>query len=892
MIRLREWLVRLWSSLGTPRPDADLEDELRLHVELAREAQQRRGATSDEAARAVALRHGPDTQAMDALRDQRGLPWLEDVVQDVRYGLRGASRSPLFAGVIVLSLAIGIGANSAIFSVVEATLLRELPVAQPEELVQLRWRSRTSSPPGPAFAAGAFDVFRDRATTLSDVFAYDAIREVGAVIDRQPAGATMQMVSGNFFQGLGVSPAIGRLLTDDDAQVAVQPAAVISHRFWVRRFEQSARAVGAKVSLDGVAFTIVGVASEALKESVSRARTSDVWLGKDPAPDFWVPIAAETLFATSRPGNGRRWLSVMGRMVPGATTDQVRANLEGPLSGFVLDQGPLRPGGIVQMEVVSARRGAPEADRDSDLDELLMLAVISSIVLLVVCLNVANLLVSRSGSRRLEIGVRLALGASRRRLIRQLLTEHMALALIGGGLGLLWAYWGRWLFAATALVSAELDLRIDARVLGATVLLSVVTGLLFGLVPAVRATRVHQGATTERVEVSGPPASLLNRVLLVAQVAVAVVLLVGAGLFTRSLGGWADVDAGFDPSDLLVFQIEPGRLSADEAQAAIIMERILERIHAVPGVRAVSQSGSFWEDRPPMQVDLVGDDRGSVAAGGLPVRHDFLETVGLPLIAGRGFLEEDHYGSPRVAIIDAALAEKLTGRSPPLGRRITLRRFGPELEIVGVVRNLWRSGTPFEREQPTIYLPYAPSTAGGQAASIAARTTRPPLLLLPEIRRAVATVAPELPLLEPGTVEQGMADRLGPAQVTSLIWLSFGAVALTLTAVGLYGIMAGNVARRTREIGIRTALGADRVQIVRLVTLDTAALVAIGLLVGAIGSLQVNQVLRALIFGVRPDDVLTIAGVVSLVVLVSAMAAFVPARRAVSVDPTVALRLE
>ena len=906
----REWVVRFLGSLRPRRDDADLEEELRLHLELAAEDASRQSNERADARRTAVLSHGSITQAVDALRDQRGLPWIDGLKQDVRYALRSLRRSPVFSAVIILSLALGLGANSALFSLVDATLLRDLPVEAPGDLVQFHWRSKDWFPESerfagsgsigafgrrsPTFTSDAFEALRRHRSPLSDVFAFSVVTGVNAAANRQADDTTMLMVSGNYFSGLKVEPAIGRLFTDADDGMSSETAAVISERIWKRRFDRKPEAIGSTVMLDTVPFTIIGVAPSEFRGAVP---------GVPKSPDFWVPLALAPRFGLRHAEQRFWWLSVMGRLQPGATLDQVRGSLEGTFRAAVRETDTPPALDVPELRITPARRGANEEGPDDELEHAIILGVIFCGLLLLVCLNVANLMLSRSAGRRAEIGVRLALGASRGRLVRQLLTESVILAVTGGVIGLVLAWWGRAFFAASGFVPQDLPLTFGGPLFVVTMLLSGLAGVLFGLAPAIRATRIYRHAST-KVEITASPSSRLNRMLLATQVAVSVVLLFGAGLFVRTLGNWNSLDPGFDAENLLIFQIKPGALGYDEARAAELRERLASRLRAVPGVLATTTSGSIWKPRWFGRFLIDGKSRRPIPYW-LPVRHDFFATMGLPLLAGRAFLPEEDARPPDVAVVDENMARLFYGGVSPIGQRFAFRAGAREVTIVGVVGNMTLPGTRPEEVAPRIYLPERASRshfepdAGAEAryriqheTSVAIRTAADPAAIQPAIRDAVREVDPNLPVIEPKTAVQGMRDILEPTRIVSFIWLSFAIAAVALTAIGLYGLLANSIVQRTREIGIRTALGARKSDIVRLVTAQSAIVVAIGLTAGLAASAAVTQLVRAHTFGVTSYDLPTVAGVVGLVMMVASLAAFVPARRAANVDASVALRHE
>lgn len=923
MRTLREWLHRLLGTMRRGRRDNDLEEELRLHLELATEAAAWRGESPKEARRQALIRSGGPTQAIENLRDQRSLPWLADLANDIRYTLRSARREPLLAGAIVLSLALGLGANATLFSVTEAAVMRDLPVDAPEELVYFRWQSREWFPDmdrfagfgsvsgygrrSPTFTSALFETLQTQANTLSHVFAFNHITPASATIDHQALGTTMQLVSGQYFDGLRVRSAVGRMLVEADDDPAAEPAVVVSYRFWERRFRQDPSAIGTPVILDGVPFTIVGVAPETFRGATSPSGTFNAQRS-----DFWVPLSFAARFGLRHAEDHAWWLSVMGRMRPDVVIEQVQGNLAGAFQAALRDTELPPSDDVANLHVLSARRGTMELSSGPE-DKFALLGLVFGTLLLLACLNVANLLLLRAVARRAEIGVRLALGASRARLIRQLLTESLTLALAGGLLGLLLAWWSLGLIGVSTLVPWDLDLRIDASVFSATALLAMLTGLAFGIVPALRATRM---GTSERVTIRGT--SLLNRSVLATQVAVSVVLLVGAGLFVRTLGHWSTIDTGFDARDLLVFQITPETIGYDAAQSAALRDQLASRIRAVPGVLGATTSGSFWQER---YVGLFIDGQRQPRSHStspprwMPVRHTYFETLKIPLVTGRGFLPGEDDGPPTVAVVDEHFARRYFDGANPIGHRIAFDAAGREMEIVGVVgATSMPDETRFVRESdgltPAIYLPertrgadFFPDAAARNAlyrdrapdyASVIVRTSGDPLSLVSTIRAAIIEVEPNLPMLDVKTVTQGMRERLEPMRLLSFICLTFGGMALLLTAIGLYGLLGYTVARRTREIGIRTALGARQPDIVRLVTRQTAWLMAIGLTTGVAATVIVTQLVRGSIYiaGVEFSDPLILVVVVVVLTGVASLAAFAPTRKALRVDPTTALRAE
>ncbi len=849
------------------------------------------------------------------------------MLADLRFAFRQLAKSPGFAAVAILSLALGIGANTAIFSLVNAVLLRSLPVKNPGELVLFRY---VDGPHGSLARAGENNFYLDPATGrfsstsfslatfaalranhpgLAEVFAFTPFNQITVAIDGQPEiVASGQYVSGNYHAGLGVPPLIGRTFTPDDDQPSAAPVAVISDRYWENRFARDPAVIGRTIQVNRVPVTIVGVTPPGFVGAMQVGDTADLS----------VPLA---LHARFQPGAGASrdapwywWVRLMGRLAPGAHAAQARANLE-PLfqnaarDGWVAGRAASFATGDATMPELPTLTLDPGGQGENDTRRryalsLRVLVGLVGLVLLAACANVANLLLARGAARRREIALRLALGASRARVVRQLLAESLLLAGCGAVLGaaLAWASRGAlqsWqAFGSSPNTPAVLDLPLDGRVLAFTITIAAATALLFGLAPALRATRVNlteefQGGARS---LGSGARSRLSQALLIVQIALSLVLLVGTGLFARTLRNLQNADPGFNPRQLALFRIDATSYAG--ALAATLHTRLQERLVRIPGVRAAtfSRVALLGDGRMNRRVSVPGAKPDPSLSPNINVNAlapNFFRTMEIPLLLGRDFTAHDDAAAPKVAVVNQAFVRRFFGNENPLGRRIefgnTPNASAASAEIVGVVRDAKYTSL---RETPpaTIYLP-APQLPG-TTANFALRIAAPPAALIAAIQAAVREIDPALPVINFRSQDEQI-ERLN-AQERLFARLSgfFGAVALTLACVGLYGLMSYQVLRRTGEIGLRMALGALPAQVLRLILSESLALVAIGIAAGLGGALGATRWISSLLFGLSPTDPLTYVTVAGLLILVAIAAALLPARRAARVDPMTALRSE
>jgi predicted permease len=827
-----------------------------------------------------------------------------------------------WTAVVLVSLALGIGANTALFSAINGLLLKKLPVHDPDALIRLRYAGPNqvrsdiqiygyTAPDArgrqieSSFSYPMYLQLRADNRTMSDLFACAPFGLVNVVVNGEGAIASGFVASGNYYQTLGVTARLGRTIMPDDDRPTAAPVAVISHKYWMSRFGGSPNVVGTPANVNNIPVTIVGVLPPEL---------SGVEQAVGDAPDVSVPLALEPQFNAGLNAPPSRlpqpnfwWLEVMGRLKPGATAAQVRGNLAGVFEatarmGFDSYLASLpqeeRSRSSVQdhtqvpeLLVDSGSRGIYDVNT-TDLRAVTVLTAVVALVLLIVCANVANLLLSRATGRQKELSVRLALGATRARLIRQLLTESVLLAAIGGSLGIVVGRWGQQLLPGAPGQASPLDW----RVLGFVIAVTTVTGIIFGIAPALRATRAEvSGALKENSRSVSASRSVLGRSLVVAQVAISLVLLVGAGLFLRTLQNLRHADVGFNPRNVLLFRVNPVLNRYDSRKASLLYDQIGERLRAVAGVRSVSWSNNSLMSGRRSSTGMFVQGR-TYARGqrdvifGVGVSPTFFETMKIPLVAGRGFTPRDDQSAPRVAVINEAAARKYFPNESPIGRRIgsTVEASGSQ-EIVGVLRDAKYSGVR-DPAVPTKYTPFAQGFQG--AATFEIRTAGDPVSTVGAARDAVRQVDQTLPLMNMMTQLEEVEGRFLQEKLFAQAYTLFGGLALLVASIGLFGVMSYSVARRTNEIGIRMTLGARAQDVMGLVMRESMILVAAGVAIGLGGAIAASRLVASLLYGLTPTDPMAMAGAMTVMILVSALAGYLPARRASRVDPMVALRCE
>ena len=852
------------------------------------------------------------------------------MLKDLRHAVRMLLNAKGWTAVVVISLALGIGANTALFAAANGLLLRKLMVRDPDSLVRLQWVGRNqmvnnSSEYGSltkdasgqdvraTFSYPMFQQFQKDNRTMTDLFACAPGGRVNVVVDGQAELANSFLSSGNYYQLLGVSAPLGRTILPDDDRATATPVAVISDKYWRTRFGSDPNIVNTVVSVNNVAVTIVGVLPRAftgVQQAVSEPPDVSFPLSLDPQlnppANVMNPSPSADQLRLNQPTTW--WLQVMGRLKAGATAAQVQGNLEGVfqstaragLDSYLAGLSETARGNsnnrdrtaVPRLRVVDGSHGIYDVNA-TDLRAIVILTVIVVLVLLIVCANVANLLLSRATARQKEISVRLSMGATRARLIRQLLTESLLLASIGGALGVVVGYWGQRLLPNERAATAPIDWRVMAFVLAVTVF----TGVLFGIAPALRATRMDLAAVMKETSRSvHGTRSWLAKVLLITQVAISVVLLIGAALFLRTLENLRTVDVGFDPRNIVQFRINPQLNRYDDARVAVLYQQLSERLRAVGGVRAVTLAqlvplsggtmitGIFVQGRT-----YAPEQRDSIHR--MVVSPNFFDVMGIPLLVGRHFTDnENNSQAPKVVIINDAAAKKYFPNQNPIGQRFgsSVETAGQQ-EIVGVVRDTKYSSLR-DAPPPTMYVPLLQVRSFG--AVVAVRTAADPSGMVGAIREAVRQVDPNLPMIDVFTQMEQIDRRLEQERLFAQAYTLFGSLALALAAIGLFGVMSYSVARRTNEIGIRMALGAERKTVLGMVMSESMLLVVVGAALGVGAALAAGRLVTALLYGVAATDARSIAIAITTMVLVAAAAGYLPARRASRVEPMVALRYE
>ena len=875
------------------RREAELDEEIRSHLQLAAQDRIDHGQSPDDARRGVVKEFGNVALVKEVTRDAWGLAFWESWIQDIRLSLRMLARNPVLTVVAALSIGLGIAANVTIFSFVNALLFTAPAVESPSRLVEIWNYNPAATSVIEAYMPLSFPEFahyRDNNQTLSGLIAFDS-DSTDVTWNRDGLGETVHVaaVSGDFFSLLGVRTVLGRALTADDDQRSATPVVVLSHAFWTRRLGADPAVVGKTLTLNASVFTVAGVAPAEFT-SLEAGIVPDLWAPMTMAPQ--ITLDRDSLTSTSR-----HWLMAVGRLKPDVNLSQSESEFT-VLAGRKPQQPP---------EIKESTRGlnasvfplqlVPGPFRGYVAGFTGVLMVVAGLVLLIACANVTNLMLARSASRRREMAIRLALGAGRLRLIRLVLTESLLIALLGGALGLVMASWAKVALLGLKPVSIPVQIQAptDFHVFGFTLLLSAIAGVVFGIAPALRNSRA--GLTLR----TGPQSGNIGRsrtiaVLVVAQISICLLLLVSAGLCVRSLANARSIDPGFETKNCLIATIDTATLGYSDKQSLLFDRKLIDRVRDIPDVQAASLASylPLTTTRSTIQVETRSSDGGaqSDVIQTISVAPDFFRTMGTPILAGREFTFEDRQGASEVAVINEALASAWWPNSSALGQHLTVpwsdsRR--SDFEIVGVVktgkyRSLSEAPTPF------VYLPLLQNYAA--KVRLVARTTGDPAPLLRSLSQEVRTVDPRVALIDAETMDQYMALPLFPVHTFGLLLGVLGFVALVLAITGLYGVLAYGVARRTSEFGIRMALGARWLDIMRMVLKQSLTLTLLGLAIGLALAFGATGALASLLYGIGPSDPLTLAGVTLLLATVAVLASMIPARRATRIDPAAALRCE
>jgi len=877
------------------RNDTELDDEVYSYVELLAQEKMRQGMSREEARRTARIELGGIEHVKEDVREARAGAWLDSLLQDLRYGARMLRKNPGFTAIAVLTLALGIGANTAIFSVVNAVLFQPLPVRNLNELVDV-YTTTAGDPINYApLAYPDYKDFRDQTATLDGLAAF-APNFIALEQDGETSMVAVEIASENYFQLLGVKPFLGQAFDASQNQTSGgYPVAVLSYSTWQRRFGADPGIAGKTLVANGNVLTIIGVAPEKFHG-----------LLRGLAPGLWIPLSMDSSLHVGDPidDRGSQWLLATGRLKPHVSLQQAQAELSLVATRLMHQYPKSNKGRTVGLLAASKVKSIPDADGALYATAYVLLGFVG-LVLLIACANVAGLLLARASVRRREITLRLALGAGRGRVIRQLLTESLLLAILGGTTALfLTTLLNKILTGALERirlpipVEFDLGLAVDGRVFAFTLVLITATTLLFGLIPAWKTSRISltSALKEDSVAVSGGRARHRTLgVLVIGQVAISLLLLICAGLTLRTLLNSFRVDPGFTSIGVATASVYPSLAGYDQPKAMAAYKQLTDRIRALPGVQSVS-----FADRLPLTLLIQigacapqGKDVGPIEQwlhlDRASVGPDYFSTMGIPILTGRRFTDADTASSPRVVVVNQTLAKQFWPGKDPIGRKV---RFGGDdvyYEVAGVARD---GNYRLLGESPRPFIYRSVQQAESPDLILLARVTGDPRSVYAAIREELRHIDPKIPVMKFESLEDKTRIALLPSRACAAVFGLLGLIGLILAAVGLYGVISYTASQRTHEIGIRMALGAEPLQVLRLVLRQSLLLTFIGIAIGLAAALAATRVLSVMLYGVSPTDPLTFASIVALLVSVALAACSIPARRAMRVDPMVALRYE
>jgi len=892
--------------------NGEIEDELAFHIEKYAEDLMRSGLPREEAFRRARIDLGGVTVQKENIRAAWGTRVWDELRGDLRYAFRVFAKSPAFTAIAIGSLALGIGANTTIFTITKQVLLDKLAVYKPEDLRLFAWTAPKKAvvhhswgwwdrtPDGKtictSFSYPVYQQLRRQNHAFEDVFAFKNFPRLTATIDNKAEAVTANFVSGNFYSALAVKTVLGRGIQDsDDAAPGSGPVAIISDGFWSRRFGRSPNVIGKTIQLNLTPITIIGVNPPGFTGTAGVQSSPDVFLPFSMAPIATPKWSQKPLLTDP----DFWWVLVMGRVKPGVSDETARASLDVVLNAAVRSTMTVeKDRSVPRLALEDGSRGENNIGR-MFAKPVYVLMALAGFVLLLACANLANLLLARASSRQREMSVRLALGAGRGRILRQMFTESLLLSLAGGAAGLLLGYFGR--NAIPRLLSSSwetttMNSHFDWKIFGFTAAVSIFTGLLFGLAPAWQATRtqVSSGLKDNAQSATQRSRNLTGKTLVVVQVALSMLLLVGAGLFARTLMNLNNTHLGFRPDNLVLFDIEPPRTRYSAPKDIALYRQLEERLASVPGVDSVTLS----------EVPLIADSvsNSDFAPDGLPqkskddatantmaVGQDYFTTMGIPIRAGRGFNETDTETSRLVAVVNQQLVKQFFPNINPIGRTFTTDKI--HIEIIGVSGDARYANL---RDDPpaTFYLSYRQQPKGEQSMTYEVSSQLNEATILPSLRSAIASVDHDLPMLDVRTQNEQIADTTKQERIFASLTSGFGILALILACIGIYGIMAYAVARRTNEIGIRMALGAQSNRVLRMILREASWMAIVGVVIGLGIAVAMGRLIASMLYGLKPYDPITLGSAALLLVIVALAASWIPARRAASVDPIKALRHE
>jgi predicted permease len=889
---LRAALARLAGVFAGHRADDDLRDELQSHLEMETAENIRRGMDPAEARRQALLGSGGLTQAVEAIRDQRGLPWVEGIAADIRYAIRALSHSRAFSVVVLVTLALGIGANTAIFSVVRGVLLKSLPHRDGDRLIYLRQSADGDERANLTFSVPEVREFRAGVPSLGGIAEYSSW--FGTLQgDNDAVRMDMGLVTGNFFEVMGLAPVLGRVTAPSDDGIGVPPVMVLTHEFWRRRFGGDSAIIGKQVRLDGNSVTVIGV----LQPAPFFPDRVDALLNMVVSPHHTSAFMVQN--------RSHRMTEMIARLAPGATMEQARTEVAAIYARMLSEHTEAYDAGShPRVAVVPVKEALGERARPT----LWLLMGAAAFVLIISAANVANLTLMRGVRREHELVVRAALGAGVSRLRRLLLVENLVLTLLGAVLGVVIAIGGvRLLTSFVARTSARAsEIRLDGMVLGFTLALSVALALLLSLVASLPKEGTFASISAGARRITGNLSKhRLLRALVVAQIAVSVVLLAGAGLLTRTMIQLSQVDTGLRTEEVLTLPVpllNPTRISPEtDAESKQLYERMRSEIRALPGVIEVGVGSTMPLRTSQVALDVSAEGK-ALAVGEATPRADlrtagpeYFRAAGITLLAGRAFEITDLSGAAKVVIINQALVNRFFPGEDPIGKRIAwtgeVLKFTPFSgdwrTIVGVVGNTQDGGLDAE-PQPVVFMPFAQEFAIGGGLVIRADSNV--AALAGAATRIVRRIAPTVPIENVLTVAQIKDQSVAPRRLNAALVSAFGILAVIIAAVGIAGVLAFSVSARTTELGIRMSLGADSGMVQRMILREGGVLLAMGLTLGVAGAVLAGQVIRGLLFGVAPHDPTTLIGVAAMMAAIGIGACWIPARRAAQIDPAITMR--
>ena len=909
---VRIFAAKLRGLFGQPAATQALDEELQTHLNLLTERFVRQGMSPQEATSAARRQFGNSTLLQQRHRELRTFLSLSALHRDLRFATRQLLRNPTLTIVAITSLALGIGANTAIYTIAKKVLFDSLPVKDPHQLRMLSWVSghdqkvplvwgdasptTTLGVTSTSFSYPVFEELRKKTDAFQDLFAFKDVR-MTADADGNPDLVYAELVSGNTFAALGIQPILGRTLTQaDDTGSGTGPVAVISEAYWAAHFNRSPSAIGKTISLNSVPITIVGVAP-AKFTGLKTDTATQIFVPLTMQPQLVPRAQRSSISLLDNPQSW--WLLVMARLRPDVSEARAQSELdivlrEAAPAGMPDGKTPTQ----FHLQFQPGYRGLDYLNAFAK--PAYMLFALAGLVLLLACVNLANLLLARAAAREREVSTRLALGAGRARIVFQMLTESLLLASLGGAAGLIVGYFGRNLIPRLLSKSWQADkmqLDFDGRVVAFTVGISLATGILFGLVPAWQATRinVNSGLKDATNTTSNRQKMGLGKSLVVFQIALSAILLIGAGLFVRTLVNLSHTPLGFQPDNILLFRLKPPNTRYTGPQVTELYHRLEQQFAAIPGVRSVTFS----------TIAIIGDgySGSTFHVSGRPivkgekriqmniVGADFFNTLSIPILHGRGFNAHDTATAPKVAVVNQALAQKYFPNQDPIGQTFESEDADYPTQIVGIAADTryanLRDATP-----PLFYLPYQQKAEDTGPMIVEIRTFADPTGVINQVRAAVASLDPNLPLIEVRTMTQQIDSSLTNERIFARLTGGFGLLALILASIGIYGIMAYTVARRTGEIGIRMALGARADQVLSMILREASWMAITGVLIGIVVALWLSRFISSMLYGLTPADPLTLVGAAVLLIAIALLAGLGPARRASRIDPIRALRHE